>query len=99
MTLSTLGSIRASQLGAMLFVRHISGARVVTGSAARKQVCPGFEFAAYGAHCESYPTPYLTAAAALGQTSCVPHCAVLCVALAAYDDLYAARRLICLSSG
>lgn len=31
-------------------------------------VCPGYSFLAYGAHCDHYATPYLTMAAALGQT-------------------------------
>merc|ERR1712166_1472310 len=53
-------------LGAMLFSRNISGARVVSGLE-HKKVGP-FEFEGFGAHSNCYPVPYLNAAAAIGMT-------------------------------
>jgi len=53
-------------LGAMLFSRNISGARVVSGLE-HKKVGP-FEFDGFGAHSNCYPVPYLNAAAAIGMT-------------------------------
>eukprot|EP01136_Pigoraptor_vietnamica_P011233 Opistho-1_new@3591 len=66
MTLGSLGS-DATMFGSMLFSRCVSGTRVVDP---RKppMVIEGHSFAGFGAHYDEYPTPYLTAAAALGIT-------------------------------
>ena len=68
MTLSTFGEAAGtSALGAMLYSRNVSGARVCTG-VGRKTVA-GIEFEGYGAHADAYAHgPYLTAAAAIGIT-------------------------------
>ncbi|KNC78737.1 O-phosphoseryl-tRNA(Sec) selenium transferase [Sphaeroforma arctica JP610] len=55
-----------TRLGAMLFRRGVSGARVV--SADDVKVVAGVSFKGYGAHADAYFTPYLTVAAALGMT-------------------------------
>ena len=59
------GGRKPSALGAALFTRLCSGARVVAAASAPKKV-GGLEFANYGAHHDSYPTAYITAAAAMG---------------------------------
>eukprot|EP01051_Picozoa_sp_SAG22_P001315 SAG22_NODE_50_length_24611_cov_74.139687_8_plen_535_part_00 len=66
MTLSTftLDKAETSMLGSMLFSRCVSGTRVVTGVS--KKAVAGIPFDGYGAHAAGYPTPYLTAAAAMG---------------------------------
>jgi O-phospho-L-seryl-tRNASec:L-selenocysteinyl-tRNA synthase len=51
-------------LGAMLFARCASGARVVAPG--KVESVAGLEFRGYGAHCDAYPHAYLTVAAALG---------------------------------
>jgi hypothetical protein len=56
----------ASFLGSMLFMRCVSGTRVVTRGGA-KSVGP-LKFQGYGASVDDYPTDYLTAACALGVT-------------------------------
>ncbi len=53
-------------LGSMLFARGVSGARVVHPGAAA--TVDGHAFAGFGAHCDDYPVPYLTVAAAVGMT-------------------------------
>ncbi len=52
-------------MGASLWVRLVSGARIVAPSSKRKEVA-GVSFANYGSHCDEYPTPYFTVACALG---------------------------------
>ncbi|KAI5706994.1 hypothetical protein M8J75_013288 [Diaphorina citri] len=68
MTLSSLGNCgdpkRISMLGSMLFLRSVSGARVIT-SMENREVC-GYKFEGWGAHHANYPFPYITAAAAIG---------------------------------
>ena len=66
MTLSTftMDAAETSMLGSMLFSRCVSGTRVVTG--VTKKTVAGIAFDGYGAHAAGYPTPYLTAAAAMG---------------------------------
>ncbi|RZF40213.1 hypothetical protein LSTR_LSTR011987 [Laodelphax striatellus] len=67
MTLTSLtggDSKRISMLGSMLFLRCVSGTRVITG-VELKEVA-GYKFEGWGAHYSNYPTPYLTAAATLG---------------------------------
>eukprot|EP00041_Stephanoeca_diplocostata_P012147 m.202481 g.202481 ORF g.202481 m.202481 type:complete len:497 (+) comp18833_c0_seq1:206-1696(+) len=51
-------------LGSMLFQRCVSGTRVVNGVDIK--TVAGTTFHGYGAHIDNYPTPYLTAAAAIG---------------------------------
>jgi len=54
-------------LGSMLFSRNVSGSRAVSGGGSK--TVAGIEFPGYGAHADAYPTPYLTAAAAMGMTT------------------------------
>ena len=53
-------------LGSMLFARCVSGTRTVPRG--KTQQVGGLIFKGYGAHYDSYPVPYLTAAASLGMT-------------------------------
>ncbi|XP_049591774.1 O-phosphoseryl-tRNA(Sec) selenium transferase [Syngnathus scovelli] len=55
-----------TQLGAMLFTRQVSGARVVP--LGKEQNIGGHTFRGFMSHSESYPCPYLNAAAAVGIT-------------------------------
>ncbi|XP_067003463.1 O-phosphoseryl-tRNA(Sec) selenium transferase [Anabrus simplex] len=67
MTLTSLsGSDKKSVtlLGSMLFMRCVSGTRVVSGADIKEVT--GYKFEGWGAHNSNYPVPYLTAAAALG---------------------------------
>uniref|UniRef100_A0A7S3SP59 O-phosphoseryl-tRNA(Sec) selenium transferase n=1 Tax=Emiliania huxleyi TaxID=2903 RepID=A0A7S3SP59_EMIHU len=59
------GSKPAGSLGASLFVRLVSGLRVVTPSAAGKTV-GGIPFESYGAHYSGYPCAYFSVACAIG---------------------------------
>lgn len=56
-----------TMLGSQLFVRGVSGARVVVPSLER--TVAGHRLASFGAHHDAYPHAYLTAAAAVGQTT------------------------------
>lgn len=56
-----------THLGSQLFLRCVSGTRVVPNS--QVQVIHGHTFRGWGAHHDSYPTPYLTAAATIGMTT------------------------------
>lgn len=53
----------------MLFMRCVSGTRVVVPDidGPEKAVGP-LKFRSYGAHCDAYPSAYLTAACAIGVT-------------------------------
>ncbi|XP_059471686.1 O-phosphoseryl-tRNA(Sec) selenium transferase [Neocloeon triangulifer] len=53
-----------SMLGSMLFLRCVSGSRVITGVEVKD--VSGHKFEGWGSHHSSYPVPYLTAAAAIG---------------------------------
>ncbi|CAH0382722.1 unnamed protein product [Bemisia tabaci] len=68
MTLNSLSSgadvKRVSMLGSMLYLRCVSGTRVVS-SIDHKEVAT-YKFDGWGAHHNNYPNAYLTAAAALG---------------------------------
>ncbi|XP_047128786.1 O-phosphoseryl-tRNA(Sec) selenium transferase isoform X1 [Hydra vulgaris] len=57
---------KISEFGSFLFKRSVSGTRVVT-TQEEKVIGPN-TFCGWGAHYNNYPTPYLTAAAALGAT-------------------------------
>ena len=54
----------ATLLGSRLFVRLVSGARVVPRG--KVETVGGVPFEGFGAHVRDYPHAYLTAAAALG---------------------------------
>ncbi|EEB13174.1 UGA suppressor tRNA-associated protein, putative [Pediculus humanus corporis] len=67
MTLNSLAGTDTktiTMLGSMLFLRSVSGTRVITGNDIKDVA--GCKFEGWGAHNSNYPTPYLTAAAALG---------------------------------
>ena len=61
-------------LGAMLYQRGVTGARVVPRGAEAKVA--GISFVGYGASTDDYPTDYLTAAAAIGgsKEECLSFC-------------------------
>jgi hypothetical protein len=58
MTLNTLGPAKATELGSKLFSRCCSGSRTV--SCESRQTVAGITFSGFGAHIDSYPSPYLT---------------------------------------
>lgn len=58
---------RGTEVGSMLFLRGVSGARVVTSEGDVKTV-NSHEFVNWGSHSNCYPHSYLTAAAAVGVT-------------------------------
>ncbi|PAA55979.1 hypothetical protein BOX15_Mlig028377g1 [Macrostomum lignano] len=65
---SSSGGGDPERLGAALFRRGCSGARVVAGGEKRVSI-EGYEFQGYGAHQTAYPfAPYLNAAAGLGMS-------------------------------
>ncbi|GAU93495.1 hypothetical protein RvY_05427 [Ramazzottius varieornatus] len=64
LTLTTLDTDRCTLLGSMLFLRHVSGARVVVPSTV--QTVERYTLKGFGTHCEKYPVPYLTVAAGIG---------------------------------
>ncbi|KYQ51108.1 O-phosphoseryl-tRNA(Sec) selenium transferase [Trachymyrmex zeteki] len=55
---------QVTMLGSMLFLRNVSGTRVITTTDSKHIVSHKFE--GWGAHNSNYRVPYLTAAAALG---------------------------------
>jgi len=67
-TLTSGGGGRSvTAMGAQLWVRLISGARICAPDAKKKSVA-GIAFTNYGSHCDAYPVAYFTAACALGAT-------------------------------
>ena len=56
-----------TELGSKLFLRCVSGTRVISNVDHKK--INGYEFKGWGAHCDSYPFSYMTAAATIGMTS------------------------------
>ncbi|XP_064383400.1 O-phosphoseryl-tRNA(Sec) selenium transferase-like [Halichondria panicea] len=60
------GKLNVTEFGSMLFVKNVSGTRVV-GSGAEKTIGP-HTFTNWGSHCNDYPCAYFTAAAAIGMT-------------------------------
>ena len=67
-TLSSGGGGRnPTAMGATLWVRLVSGARICAPSSSKKSVA-GIGFQSYGSHCDDYPMAYFTAACALGVT-------------------------------
>jgi len=59
-------SISPTMLGSMLFSRNCSGIRVIVPKGSK--TVAGYTFQSFGAHCNNYPTPYLTVACAIGIT-------------------------------
>lgn len=57
-----------TDLGSKLFTRLVSGTRVIPTDGKKSEIC-GRTFTSFGAHCDDYGSPYLTAAAAIGMTS------------------------------
>lgn len=53
-----------TQIGAMLFVKLVSGTRVITTSSDKE--IGGLNFKNFGSHSNNYPTSYLTASASIG---------------------------------
>ncbi|XP_062612832.1 O-phosphoseryl-tRNA(Sec) selenium transferase-like [Saccostrea cucullata] len=70
MSLSTFQCNEESvtDLGSKLFTRLVSGTRVIPADGKKSEIC-GQTFTSFGAHCDDYGSPYLTAAAAIGMTS------------------------------
>ncbi|KAG7153505.1 O-phosphoseryl-tRNA(Sec) selenium transferase-like [Homarus americanus] len=67
MTVPSHGTSSLTELGSMMFLRGISGARVINTKAVK--TIAGVKFTGWGSHCESYPHHYLTAAASIGMTN------------------------------
>ncbi|EDV22917.1 uncharacterized protein TRIADDRAFT_50605 [Trichoplax adhaerens] len=63
-TLSSMPTKHATELGSMLFTRNISGARAIAPGVTKQIGSVTFEN--YGSHYNNYPYAYLTAAAAIG---------------------------------
>ena len=61
------GGRSPTAMGAQLWVRLISGCRIIAPTSKAKDVA-GISFPNYGAHCDKYPVAYFTAACALGAT-------------------------------
>lgn len=57
----------ATFFGSLLFQRSVSGARVVDPAGPGATI-NGVKFDHFGAHCNNYPVPYITAACAIGLT-------------------------------
>lgn len=57
-----------THLGSQLFLRCVSGTRVICPSEPSKTIS-GHAFRGWGSHHDSYPVAYLTAAATIGMTS------------------------------
>lgn len=64
-TLDTLTNEHATMLGSMLFLRRVSGARVIVNSGDTTHIA-GSSFINWSAHSDRYPHSYLTVAAAIG---------------------------------
>lgn len=54
-----------TQIGSMLFIRHVSGIRVVVESGEDKNISQNM-FKNFGSHSNAYPCSYMTAASAIG---------------------------------
>lgn len=73
-TLDTLPSDLRTKLGSMLFIRGVSGARVVNVSdgsdnnPSLNKIISGYQFKNWGSHSNTYPHSYLTVAASIGMT-------------------------------
>lgn len=58
---------KETAIGSMLFVRGVSGARVIAANSSTKNIS-GYKFTNWCSHCNNYGHSYLTAAAGLGVT-------------------------------
>ena len=67
MTVNCLNHSIGTQLGAMLFLRGVSGARVVSCQGTTKTI-NGHAFQSWCSHSDNYPHCYITAAAGIGVT-------------------------------
>lgn len=56
-----------TEIGSMLFTRFVSGTRVISNSSTDSTI-NGLKIINFGAHCDKYNCPYLTAAASIGMT-------------------------------
>ncbi|CAG2232952.1 SEPSECS [Mytilus edulis] len=56
-----------TEIGSMLFTRFVSGTRVISNSSTDSTI-NGLKITNFGAHCDKYNCPYLTAAASIGMT-------------------------------
>lgn len=65
-TLRNIPKDKVSEIGSMLFLRGVSGARVVTTEEIK--TIGNYEFIGWGSHSNEMKVPYLTAAAGLGVT-------------------------------
>lgn len=52
----------------MYYISHSLSFRVIPSDGKKSDIC-GQTFTSFGAHCDAYGSPYLTAAAAIGMTS------------------------------
>ncbi|XP_076043395.1 sec synthetase isoform X3 [Oratosquilla oratoria] len=66
MTLPSKVNAPLTELGSMLFLRGVSGTRIVTAQGTK--LIAGKEFKGWGSHSINYPNPYITAAAAIGMS-------------------------------
>ena len=60
-------SLSETEIGSMLFIRSISGTRVVSIDGKTKTI-NGYQFQNWGSHTDDYKHSYITAAAAIGVT-------------------------------
>jgi O-phospho-L-seryl-tRNASec:L-selenocysteinyl-tRNA synthase len=67
MTVNSLGD-RAGALGAALFVRHVTGARINRNRQEKLTKIEANEFVNYGQHYSAYPHSYLNVAAGIGMS-------------------------------
>lgn len=68
MTLPNMADEKSlTQLGSQLFLRCVSGTRVIANKECKS--VSGHEFKGWGAHHDNYPSAYLTAAATIGMTA------------------------------
>lgn len=66
MSLPVEESAALTELGSMLFLRGVSGTRVIATTDVK--AIAGYTFEGWGSHSKSYPVAYLTAAASIGMT-------------------------------
>lgn len=67
MTVPVISGSSLTELGSMLFLRGVSGTRVIATD--DEKTIAGHKFTGWGSHSSNYPHPYLTAAASIGMTS------------------------------
>ncbi|CAL4124064.1 unnamed protein product, partial [Meganyctiphanes norvegica] len=67
MTVPVVDGSSLTELGSMLFLRGVSGTRVIATD--EEKTIAGHKFIGWGSHSSNYSHPYLTAAASIGMTS------------------------------